>query len=76
MWKVVKWASAPTAYVVLMDYEKAYNRVSHTWLKRCMELSRFPSNLINFLSRLHEGTTARVLAHNSLSAEFLLHSGV
>jgi len=58
-----------------MDYEKAYNRVSHTWLK-CMELSRFPSNLINFLSRLHEGTTAKVLANNSLSAEFPLHSGI
>ena len=59
-----------------MDYEKAYNRVSHTWLKRCMELSRFSLNLINFLSRLHKGTTARVLANNSLFAEFPLYSGV
>ena len=64
--------SVPT----LLDCEKAYDRVSHEWLRYCVYKAGFPSNISQLLLGICEATQGRVITNNRLSRGFLIRSGI
>ena len=64
------------SFPLLVDSEKAYDRVSHEWLSSCLTISEFPTALVTLLLAIHQGGTGKVIINNRLSRTFRTHSGV
>lgn len=61
---------------LLLDCEKAYDRVSHEWLEYCLTQANFPSQLVRLLMNVNSNLYGRVITNNRLSSTFGIHSGI
>ena len=68
--------NTPESFPLLVDSEKAYDRVSHEWLSTCLTISGFPTALATLLLAIHHDGTGRVVVNNRLSQTFQTRSGV
>jgi len=68
--------NTPESFLLLVDSEKAYDRVSHEWLSTCLAISGFPTALATLLLAIHHDGTGRVVVNNRLSQTFQTRSGV
>jgi len=66
--------NTPNSFPLLVDSEKAYDRVSHEWLSNCLTISGFPTPLATLLLAIHQDS--RVIINNRLSQTFHTSSGV
>jgi len=64
----------PGALPILMDFEKAYDKMSHDWLRAILETA-VPPNLISITMSINTGFT-RLLINNTLSRPIPLLSGL
>jgi len=55
------------SFPLLVDSEKAYDRVSHEWLSKCLTISGLPSPLATLLLAIHQSSRGRVIVNNRLS---------
>ena len=65
----------PKARALLLDFEKAYDRVSHKWLQHILTETRFPSVVAEIILNMNQGET-RLVVNNTLSLPLPLLSGV
>ena len=63
-------------HVIFLDQEKAYDRVSHDWLHRCLQFWRFPDNLTALIVGLNTTASARLLIDGFVSKAVPQRSGV
>ena len=68
--------NTPNSFPLLVDSEKAYDRVSHEWLSNCLTISGFPTPLASLLLAIHQDSRGRVIINNRLSQTFHTCSGV
>jgi hypothetical protein len=61
---------------LLLDFEKAYDRVSHSWLRHTLHASNFPCNLTKLILSIHTSSIGQVIINNRLSTKFFIQSGV
>jgi hypothetical protein len=66
----------PNAVATLLDFEKAYDKVSHVWLFHVLENIGFPSPLITLLKSTHLNAIGTAIVNNRLSRPFPIRSGV
>jgi len=57
------------SFPLLVDSEKAYDRVSHEWLLSCLTISGFPTVLVTLLA-IHQSGTGKVIINNRLLQTF------
>jgi len=68
--------STPESVPLLLDCEKAYDRVSHEWLEHCMIQTGFPQHLSRLLINIYTTCSGRVITNNRLSRSFQIRSGI
>jgi hypothetical protein len=68
--------STPESAPLLLDCEKAYDRVSHGWLDYCLTKSGFPSRVAQLLLNITASLHGRVITNNRLSGKFSINSGI
>lgn len=61
---------------LLLDFEKAYDRVNQPYLLGCMEKLGFPQSWRALLERIQELSSSQVLVNNNLSSPIRLGRGV
>ena len=62
--------------ILSIDQQKAYDRVSHEWMRKVLKENNFGPNFLKWISILNEGATSKILLNKSLTNEFTLHRGV
>lgn len=62
--------------LLLLDQHKAYDRVSHLWLRQCLAHFCFPPSVIELILSLHLTASTRVLLNGYLTPRIPLRSGV
>jgi hypothetical protein len=62
--------------ILLLDLEKAFDRVDRGWIERCMSAVEFRPGMQRWVHILHEGTTARVAFNVWHTSTFPIQSGV
>jgi exonuclease III len=62
--------------VLLLDVEKAYDKVDRGWIYRCAESMGLPPSITVWLHRLTDGTQARVCVNGWVSDAFAVETGV
>lgn len=62
--------------IVVLDQEKAYNKISYEYLWRTMRKFNLPENLIKTVKSLYEGAETRIMINGILSAPFKVKRGV
>jgi len=65
----------PSAVPLLLDFEKAYDRISHSWLCTVLTVSDFPPGLTELILSINSGNTW-LLINNTLSQRIPILSGV
>ena len=76
IFKVAHWTMDLAGTTILLDFEKAYDRVQHSWLWNCLEAAGLPLIFRSFLAVCLTGCTLQILANNSLSRRLSISSGV
>ena len=61
---------------LLLDFEKAYDRVNQTYLRGCLEKLGFPTSWTLLLEKVQQLSSSRVLVNNNLSSPISLGRGV
>jgi hypothetical protein len=69
-------ANTQPALVLFLDQKKAYDRVSHDWLLRCLTKFGIPPKLRGLIHTLNTSASARVTNGGFLSSLFAQESGV
>ena len=64
------------AFALLLDMEKAYDRVSPKALIKILQHIGLPNKLIDLISAITSNNKAKVYINNKLSSEFSINSGV
>lgn len=62
--------------LLLLDQHKAYDRVSHLWMRRCLTHFHFPPLLTDLILTLHQTASTRILFNGHLTPRIPLRSGV
>jgi hypothetical protein len=70
------FARHPANKPVLLDYDKAYDRVSHEWILTVLTTSKFPPRLTKVIMSCLTGMTSRVLVNNVLTEKITHGCGV
>jgi exonuclease III len=63
-------------HMVFLDQEKAYDRVSHDWLHKCLQHWHFPDSITELIVGLNTTATTRILIDGFVSKQVFQHSGV
>ena len=66
----------PDSFVLSVDWSKAYDRVSHSWLDHVLSSSLFPQSFINLTHCSYHNRTACIKINTSLSSSFPILQGV
>ena len=66
----------PESFVLSIDWSKAYDRVSHSWLDHVLLSSHFPISFINLTHTSYHNRFTRIKLNNSLSSPFPVLQGV
>jgi len=61
---------------LLLDFEKAYDRVSHEWLAYILYKSKLSDKVTRLILAMNKNTNAQILVNNTLSERFKIKSGV
>lgn len=61
---------------MLLDFEKAYDRVSHDWLFHILQSVGLPPPLITVLQHTHRLALGSIIINNRLSDPFPIRSQV
>jgi len=69
-------ATNQSGCILFLDFEKAYDRMSRSWIVACMERMSFPAQAIRWVQLLLKGTTGRVMFNGFFSRQFTVDSGV
>lgn len=72
---ILENSSNPDGGVVQIDFQKAFDRISHAFLIKVLEHKNFPPNIINFVKSL-EQQQGQILINHLPSATFQFHSGL
>lgn len=71
-WRVADhFARFPSHMPVLLDYDKAYDRVSHEWIQLVLTESGFPQRPQTVILNCFEGMTSQVLINNTLTKKIV-----
>jgi hypothetical protein len=70
------FARFPSQKPVLLDYDKAYDRVSHEWIEAVLTRTGLPSNLTRVILACLSGMSSQILVNNTLTEKFVHGSGV
>jgi exonuclease III len=62
--------------VLNLDFEKAFDRVSHQFLFQVLEKMGFPGRFIAWVGLLYKGLVSKILVNGHLSKAVNIHSGV
>jgi hypothetical protein len=62
--------------MVLLDQEKAYDRISHRYLWKVMKFFNIPIQFINIVKTLYSGAKTTVMINGMLSSHFQITRGV
>jgi len=62
--------------ILFLDWEKAYDRISHEAIYKVAERLGFPQHGLRFLQAMYQNATGRVLCNNFQSETIRLKSGV
>jgi len=60
-------SSTEDSFPLLLDSEKAYDRVSHEWLETCLIKSGFPVPLATLILNILHSSSGRIITNNRLS---------
>lgn len=63
-------------YLVFLDQVKAYDRVSHSWLRRCLRRVGVPRPLVCSIMEIYHGSASRLMINGHLSSPIPLSRGV
>ena len=66
----------PEAFVLSVDWSKAYDRVSHSWLDYVLQQSSFPLSFIHLTHCSYHNRTSSIKINNFLSTPFPVLQGV
>ena len=66
----------PEAFVLSVDWSKAYDRVSHSWLDYVLQQSSFPLSFIRLTHCSYHNRTTSIKINNFLSSPFPVLQGV
>ncbi len=67
----------PALRALLLDFKKAYDRVSHCWLQTVLEKGGFPTEMIQIILSLNSSDNyGHLLINNTFSNPFKLASGI
>ena len=66
----------PEAFVLSVDWSKAYDRVSHSWLDYVLQQSSFPLSFIHLTHCSYHNCTSSIKINNFLSTPFPVLQGV
>ena len=64
------------AYMILMDFMKAYDRVDRYAMEQTIEKMNFPQTIIDLISLLYTDAEAIVVINDELGQRFSTHGGV
>ena len=64
------------SFLLFLDQEKAFDRISHDFVKDALTSFNFSSNFIKIISNLYENQQAIILFNNAISTSFQLQRGV
>ena len=69
---------ATNAYygVAIIDFDKAFDRISHSYLEKLLNYQQFPSNFVHLVMQFMSNQTAHIHINNTNSAPFALNAGV
>uniref|UniRef100_A0A4W5LMU1 Reverse transcriptase domain-containing protein n=1 Tax=Hucho hucho TaxID=62062 RepID=A0A4W5LMU1_9TELE len=67
---------APASIVALLDFEKAFDRVCHSYLARLLPRLGFPHAFVDTVRCLYTGRQSRLLVNGRLSRAFDIKRGV
>lgn len=62
--------------VLNLDFEKAFDRISHQYLFRALQKMRFPEQFISWVKLLYKGIGSRFVVNGILTKAVDLHCGV
>ena len=62
--------------IILLDQEKAYDRIRHDYLWQVLETANVPANLINLIKALYKNARTTVILNGTLSPPFPVERGV
>jgi hypothetical protein len=65
--RVAGWATDRETVICLLDFEKAYDRVQHSWLTLCLEAAGLPQAFRAFVAAMLKGASLRILNGPHLS---------
>jgi len=66
----------PNSFALSVDWSKAYDRVSHSWLDHVLSSSLFPTSFINLTFCSYHNRSAQIKINSSLSSPFPVLQGV
>ncbi|SGZ55197.1 CIC11C00000005531 [Sungouiella intermedia] len=66
----------PERTLLMADFNKAFDRVSHSYIRRVLGHIGFGHHMINFLMLITSGQTGRIILNNYTGRSFPLLSGV
>ncbi|ELR19210.1 polyprotein [Acanthamoeba castellanii str. Neff] len=59
-----------TTQGVLLNFKKAYNHISHSWLATVLNHLNFPPSLTSLITNLHTSASAQLIVNSCLSTPF------
>lgn len=62
--------------IVVLDQEKAYDKITHDYLWKTLEAYKLPERFINTVKSLYSDTSTRVMINGHLSTPFQVRCGV
>jgi hypothetical protein len=67
---------APDAVIAVLNFEKAFDRVNHTYLYTVLTKMGFHPRVVQVIKCLYSGRTSKILANGRLSPTFDIRRGV
>ena len=62
--------------MIWIDYQKAYDMVPHSWIKKSMEVCRVANNISHFLSKSMESWQTILISRNEELARVNIQRGI
>ncbi|OMJ07466.1 Transposon TX1 protein [Smittium culicis] len=62
-------------YLIMIDQEKAYDRVDWVYMYKCLEKFGFSQSFIDSLRNIYEGSNTRVCINGTLTEPIIIEQG-